>query len=123
MKLFPFGHATHPQWPMGAGLVLDEFGVGYSSLAFLQRFPFDTIKIDRSFVKQSGKGARPVILRSIIALAQDLGMDVVAEGAETEADAIELYQLGCGFAQGYAFGRPISAQEAHRLVGAAPEAA
>ncbi len=93
------------------------------SLAYLQRFPFDTIKIDRSLVKQSGKGVRPVILRSIIALAQDLGMDVVAEGAETEADAIELYQLGCGYAQGYAFGRPISAQEARRLVGAAPEAA
>ncbi|GLI91679.1 EAL domain-containing protein [Methylocystis echinoides] len=108
---------------LGAGLVIDNFGAGYSSLAYLQRFPFDTIKIDRAFVKQSGKGARPVILRSLIALAQDLGMDVIAEGAETEADAIELYQLGCGYAQGYAFGRPISAQEARRLVGAAPEAA
>jgi EAL domain-containing protein (putative c-di-GMP-specific phosphodiesterase class I) len=108
---------------IGAGLCLDDFGAGYSSLAYLQRLPFDTIKIDRSFIKQSGKGARPIILRSIIALAQDLGLDVVAEGAETEADAIELYQLGCGYAQGYAFGRPISARDARRLVGAAPEAA
>lgn len=108
---------------LGAGLMIDNFGTGYSSLAYLQRFPFDTIKIDRAFVKQSGKGARPVILRSLVALAQDLGLDVIAEGAETEADAIELYQLGCGYAQGYAFGRPISSQEARRLVGAAPEAA
>jgi len=108
---------------LGAGLSLDDFGTGYSSLAYLQRFPFDTIKIDRSFVKQTGKGSRPVILRSIIQLAQDLGLDVVAEGAETESDAIELFQLGCAYAQGYAFGRAISAQEARKLVGAAPEAA
>lgn len=108
---------------LGAGLCLDDFGVGYSSLSYLQRFPFDTIKIDRSLVRPTGKGSRPIILRSIIALAQDLGLDVIAEGAETEADAIELYQLGCGYAQGHAFGRPISLQEARKLVGAAPEAA
>jgi diguanylate cyclase (GGDEF)-like protein/PAS domain S-box-containing protein len=108
---------------LGAGLSMDDFGVGYSSLSYLQRLPFDTIKIDRSFVRHTGKGSRPIILRSIIALAQDLGMDVIAEGAETEAHAIELYQLGCGYAQGYAFGRPISAQEARKLVGAAPEVA
>ena len=108
---------------LGAGLSLGDFGVGYSSLPYLQRFPFDTIKIDRSFVTQAGKPARAAILRSIIALAKDLHMEVIAAGAETEADAIELYQLGCGYAQGYAFGRPISTQEARRLIGAAPEAA
>jgi diguanylate cyclase (GGDEF)-like protein/PAS domain S-box-containing protein len=108
---------------LGAGLSMDDFGVGYSSLAYLQRLPFDTIKIDRSFVRQTGKSSRAVVLRSIIALAHDLGMDVVADGVETESDAIELYQLGCAFAQGHAFGRPISSSEARRLVGATPEAA
>jgi EAL domain-containing protein (putative c-di-GMP-specific phosphodiesterase class I) len=108
---------------LGAGLSLEDFGSGYSSLAYLQRFPFDAIKIDRDFVRQTGRASRAVILRSLIALANDLGMDVIAEGAETESDAIELYQLGCAYAQGYAFGRPITPMEARRLIGAAPEAA
>jgi len=101
---------------LGAGLALDDFGSGHASLAYLQRFPFDLIKIDQSFVRTNGKGARPVILRSIISLAHDLGMEVVAEGADTDSDAVELYQLGCEYAQGLHFGEPMSAEDAKALL-------
>jgi EAL domain-containing protein (putative c-di-GMP-specific phosphodiesterase class I) len=106
---------------LGAGLALDDFGTGHSSLAYLQRFPFDTLKIDQSFVRTTSKGTRPVVLRSIIALAHDLGMEVVAEGAETDADIVELYQLGCEYAQGFAFGEPMTADQARQLLGAEPQ--
>jgi diguanylate cyclase (GGDEF)-like protein/PAS domain S-box-containing protein len=101
---------------LGTGLSLDDFGTGHSSLSYLQRFPFDTIKIDQSFVRTTNRGARPILLKSIIALAHDLGMEVVAEGAETDSDAVELYQLGCEFAQGFAFGEPMDADAATRLL-------
>ncbi|MCA3598190.1 MAG: EAL domain-containing protein [Methylobacterium sp.] len=102
---------------LGAGLALDDFGTGFSSLSYLQRFPFDTLKIDQSFVRHDETGKRPLILRSIVGLAQDLGMDIVAEGAESEADTVELFQLGCQFAQGYVFGPAISIDQARKLIG------
>ena len=100
---------------LGVGLAMDGFGTGYSSLSYLQRFPFDMLKIDPSFVKEGERG-RPVILRSIIAMACDLGMEIIADGAEADNDAEELGELGCQFAQGEAFGDPVTAEEARRLI-------
>jgi len=105
---------------LGAGLALDNFGAGYTSLSHLQRYRFDTLKIDPSLVKPNGAGGRPAILRSVVAMAHDLGMDVITEDAESESDAVELSQLGCEFAQGFAFGQPMTAVAARKLMGAAP---
>ena len=64
----------------------------------------------------NGSSARPVILRSIVALAHDLGMEVIAEGAETEADALELTQIGCEYVQGFLYGKPMAAQMVHQMM-------
>lgn len=101
----------------GAGLALDDFGTGFSSLAYLQRFPFDTVKIDRSFIADMARNEEtPVILRSIIRLAHDLDMSVVAEGVETPAEASRLKQLRCEFAQGFLYGAAMDATAAYNFI-------
>ncbi|AWN50684.1 EAL domain-containing protein [Methylobacterium sp. 17Sr1-1] len=92
---------------LGIRIAMDDFGTGYSSLATLQAFPFDTIKIDRSFVSQlERRPASAVIVRAVLGLGTSLGIRVVAEGVETEAQMRVLLGEGCAEMQGYLFGKP-----------------
>ena len=96
---------------LGVSLLMDDFGTGYSSLSYLNTFPFDVLKIDRSFIGRMTTGEQPLqIVRTIIELARVLGMDVVAEGIETIEQYRLLRQLGCRFGQGFLFARPMSAE-------------
>ena len=108
------------EWLRGAGaqLALDDFGTGYSSLAYLQRFPFDTIKIDRALVQASGDsgGAGSAIVRSIVALGHELGKSVVAEGVETAEDVGFLRSINCQYAQGFYYGEPMSDRDVLQLL-------
>lgn len=108
---------------MGIGLSLDDFGTGYSSLAYLMRFPFDTIKIDASFIQARNRNERLVMLQSIVAMAHGLGQETVAEGVEQESDVTELIQLGCEMAQGYYFGEAVSVLEVDNMAGEAMQPA
>ncbi len=102
---------------LGVGLVLDDFGTGYSSLAYLNRFPFDGLKIDRSFVDALGvEQERTAIVEAIIGMARALSLDVIAEGVENEAQLSELSRLGCDFAQGHLFSRALPAEKISALL-------
>ena len=93
---------------IGVRLVLDDFGTGYSSLAYLNRFPFDALKIDRSFVDALGlEQERTAIVEAIIGMARALSLDVIAEGVENEAQLSELRRLGCDYAQGHLFSKAL----------------
>jgi diguanylate cyclase (GGDEF)-like protein/PAS domain S-box-containing protein len=102
---------------LGVGLVLDDFGTGYSSLAYLNSYPFDGLKIDRSFVEVLGvEQERTAIVEAIVGMARALSLDVIAEGVENEAQLSELVRLGCDYAQGHLFSRALPAEEVSALL-------
>ncbi len=102
---------------LGIQSSIDDFGTGYSSLSYLHRFPSSTLKIDRSFVSgMSDQSENLEIIRTIVMLARNLNMQVVAEGAETEEQVALLRALGCKYAQGFFFSRPVSAEAATKLI-------
>jgi len=103
---------------LGVAISIDDFGTGYSSLSYLQRFPVDTLKVDRSFVGRLGLDPEnQEIVRAIVALAHSLGLDVVAEGVEESGQAAMLRALGCECVQGFYFSRPLDGEKAEAAIG------
>jgi len=103
---------------LGVQISIDDFGTGYSSLSYLQRFPVDTLKVDRSFVGRLGLDPEnQEIVRAIVALAHSLGLDVVAEGVEEGGQATMLRALGCECVQGFYFSRPLDGEKAEAAIG------
>ncbi|RUO97352.1 EAL domain-containing protein, partial [Hyphomicrobium sp.] len=100
----------------GVELTLDDFGTGFSSLAYLHRFPFDTIKINGGLVRGCGTGSGAAIMRSMVALAHELSMTITAEGVERADEAVFLRSIGCEYAQGYHFGEPIPERAVSQLL-------
>jgi EAL domain-containing protein (putative c-di-GMP-specific phosphodiesterase class I) len=92
---------------IGVRLALDDFGTGYSALSYLKRFPFDIVKVDRSFVRGLGEDSGDsAIVGAVLGMARALGMEVVAEGIETEAQLACLHELGAQYGQGFYFAKP-----------------
>ncbi|MBT4075255.1 MAG: EAL domain-containing protein [Gammaproteobacteria bacterium] len=97
---------------MGISISMDDFGTGYSSLSYLRRYPFDVLKIDQSFIRDITKDpADRELIIAAISMAHGLNLKVVAEGVETEEQYNDLKQLGCDYAQGYFFEKPVPADE------------
>ncbi|MEP7075501.1 MAG: bifunctional diguanylate cyclase/phosphodiesterase [Acidobacteriota bacterium] len=107
----------HQLKKIGVQLSIDDFGTGYSSLSYLHRLPFDTLKIDRSFVNAVGEnGENSEVLQTIISLAKNLKMRVIAEGIETVEQLNLLRNLGCDYGQGYLISKPKPVREAERMI-------
>ena len=108
---------------LGVSIALDDFGTGYSSLTYLWKFPFDTVKIDRSFVREmESEPIAAAIVNTIMALGKTLGVRITAEGVETPAQAQILRKAGCDQAQGFLLGRPLPSASANALANAGPPA-
>jgi diguanylate cyclase (GGDEF)-like protein/PAS domain S-box-containing protein len=106
---------------LGVRLAIDDFGTGYSSLAYLQRFPIDILKIDRSFVHGVGSGKDDIaIVQAVITLAKTMHLDVTAEGIETDEQLTKLQALGCTMGQGYYFARPLPSEAVAALLAERP---
>ena len=106
---------------LGVQLSIDDFGTGYSSLGYLHRFPVTTLKIDRSFVGRIGEAAENIeIVRTIMSLAENMGMEVVAEGVETLSQLAQLRKLNCQYGQGYLFSRPVDAESVSTWISRKP---
>jgi len=106
---------------MGVSIAIDDFGAGYSSLGYLHRFPIDTLKIDRSFIAAMHDDPRSLkIIQSIVGMAEKLRIPVVAEGVETARDAEALTAMGCDYAQGYLYSKPLPRADAEALFDAWP---
>jgi EAL domain-containing protein (putative c-di-GMP-specific phosphodiesterase class I) len=102
---------------LGVQVQIDDFGTGYSSLGYLQRLPIDTLKIDRTFIGRIGNnGSGAEIVQTIMMLAHDLGMKVVAEGIETAEQLSKLKSMKCEYGQGYFFTKPVESQAAEALL-------
>lgn len=102
---------------LGVKISIDDFGTGYSSMGYLQRFPADYLKIDRSFVGQIGEGAEgTALVTGIVYLAHNLGMKTIGEGVETAEQLAKLREVGCNLAQGYYFSKPLPKTEAYALI-------
>ena len=102
---------------LGVRLSTDDFGTGYSSLSYLSRFPFERLKIDRSFIgKMDTDKKSEEIVRTIIKLAENLNLEVVAEGIETKKQLSRLREFGCHFGQGYLFSKPVNEIDAENLL-------
>jgi EAL domain-containing protein (putative c-di-GMP-specific phosphodiesterase class I) len=107
---------------MNVRLEIDDFGAGYSSLSYLRRLPFDTLKIDRSFIRELSAGSDGLdIVKAIVEMAHSLRLRVIAEGVETEEQLSQLRELGCKYVQGFLFSKPLDTKAVEVLYGEARE--